>query len=48
MSVPIATLNRDKLLAWLTAKAQHRTPLIGAIYAGLADRVRRGEFDGDE
>jgi len=41
-------IDRTKLLAWLDARAEpDRKPLVGAIYAGLAERLRRGEFDDD-
>lgn len=38
-------IDREKLLAWLEVNAQRKSPLAGAIYQGLAARVRRGEFD---
>lgn|GEM_PF-2125729 len=37
------------LLAWLTARARDtRSPLVGAVYAGLVERIRRGDFDAEE
>ena len=41
-------IDTTKLLAHLRAKADHRDPVIHAIYTGLADRVRRGDFDTDQ
>lgn len=38
-------LDKHRLLAWLTERAQTKAPLVGAIYSGLADRVKRGEFE---
>ena len=39
-------IDKDKLIAWIEAHAgMRRVPLVGAIYAGLADRIRRGDFD---
>lgn len=38
-------IDAEKLLAWLESKAGAKSPLAGAIYQGLAARVRRGEFD---
>jgi len=41
-------IDKKKLLTWLDARAEpDRVPLVGAIYAGLAERLRRGEFDED-
>jgi len=41
-------IDRIKLLAWLYARATpDRVPLVGSIYAGLAERLRRGDFDDD-
>ena len=33
------------LLDFLDAHAENRSPLVSAIYSGLAVRVRRGDFD---
>lgn len=42
-------LDKDKLLAWIEDHAElHTKPLVAAIYAGLADRIRRGDFDTKE
>lgn len=38
-------IDRARLLAWLVEKAKARDVVVGAVYQGLADRVRRGEFD---
>ena len=39
-------LDKDKLLAWIEDHAErHPLPLVGAIYAGLAERISRGDFD---
>lgn len=36
------------LLAWIDKRAKHSEPLIVAVYQGLADRIRRGDFDEKE
>ena len=39
-------LDDRALLRWLDERASvTRSPLVGAVYAGLADRIRRGDFD---
>jgi len=38
-------IDAESLTAWLTDRAKSNTPLVGAIYQGLIDRIRRGEFD---
>lgn len=39
-------IDKPKLLAWLDSRAEKPSkPLVQAVYAGLAERVRRGEFD---
>ena len=40
------TLDRDALLAWLDQRALG--PVATAVYHGLAQRIRRGEFDRKE
>lgn len=47
-------IDRAKLLGHLTQKDKQREPydnttdlVVGAIYAGLADQIRRGDFDED-
>ena len=46
-------LDAEKLTAWLRARAAeqwgHSTDslVVAAVYAGLADRVERGDFDAD-
>jgi hypothetical protein len=39
------SIDRSALLTWLRTHATHHIPVIGAVYAGLADRVTRGDFD---
>lgn len=41
-------IDTDRLLAHLRARADRTDPIIHAIYTGLADRVRRGDFDTDQ
>lgn len=45
-------LDKTKLLAWLKDRVNERTSIQGlvitAVYLGLAERIRRGDFDGDE
>lgn len=41
-----APLDRDRLLAWLDARALGQVAT--AVYHGFADRIRRGEFDQKE
>lgn len=38
----------DKLVAWLTARANSKNALVFAIYSGLIGRIRRGDFDEKE
>ncbi len=37
-------VDEGRLLTFLDGRRQAATPLVGAVYDGLADRVRRGEF----
>lgn len=41
-------IDKERLLVWLRARAQSASPLVGGIYAGLIERVSRGEFDAEE
>lgn len=41
-------LDRDKLLAWLDRRAKSTGLVAGAVYAGLAERIRRGDYDDGE
>jgi hypothetical protein len=41
-------IDTGQLLRWLKGKAEHRNPVIGAVYAGLASRVEAGQFDEKE
>jgi hypothetical protein len=41
-------LDKAALVAWLTERAASRTPIVGAIYTGLAERINRGDFDEEE
>jgi hypothetical protein len=45
---PARRLDRAALMAWLRTLATHRTPLVAAIYDGLAVRIERGDFDTTE
>ncbi|HEY8588191.1 MAG TPA: hypothetical protein VIL55_01435 [Naasia sp.] len=38
-------VDKAQLVAWLLERAKARNVLLAAVYAGLADRVRRGDFD---
>jgi hypothetical protein len=38
-------IDQDALLAHLRQRADHADPVIHAIYAGLAERIRRGDFE---
>lgn len=38
-------IDEAKLLAWLTERTTARSPLVASVYQGLADRVRRGDFE---
>lgn len=38
-------MDKEKLLAWLRSHEQHTNILISSVYAGLAERVQRGDFD---
>lgn len=39
------TLDKAHLLAWLNSRTDARSPVVGAVYAGLITRIERGEFD---
>ena len=39
------TIDRDALLAYLDQRADIRSPVVGAIFEALAQRIRRGDFD---
>jgi hypothetical protein len=41
------TVDKARLLAWLTGKTTARSALVASVYQGLADRIRRGDFDED-
>lgn len=38
-------IDRERLISWLHDRANARSALVGAVYAGLADRIERGDFD---
>jgi hypothetical protein len=40
-----APIDKSALLAYLLERGKSRSALVSAIYIGMADRVRRGEFD---
>ena len=42
------TLDRTALLVWLDSHDRDASPLVGAIYEGLTQRIRRGDFDEEE
>jgi len=42
------TVDKDRLLAHLRAKAGHPNLIIHAVYAGLATAILRGDFDTDK
>lgn len=41
-------LDTEKLLAFLEQRTDHTNVVIQAVYAGLADRIRNGQFDDKE
>ena len=41
-------IDADRLLAFLTDRAQAPSPIVHAIYRGLADRIARGDFNTEE
>ena len=41
-------IDKAKLLAHLTVKAQHRNILIKAVFGGLITAINRGDFDRKE
>jgi hypothetical protein len=42
-------IDKEALLAWLEPRTgTDRKPLVAAIYAGLRDRIQRGDFDTKE
>ena len=43
-------IDETALLAWLKERSHIRSTVGGAIYQGLADRIRNGQFEkeGDE
>src|SRR5690606_34359538 len=45
----VTMLDLPALLRWLDERAEStRSPLVIAVYKGLADRIRRGDFDAEE
>lgn len=38
-------IDRDKLIAWLSARGNSENVVVFAIYSGLIARIRRGDFD---
>lgn len=39
-------IDQAKLLSWIRDHAEsHPLPLVSAIYAGLAQRIERGDFE---
>ena len=38
-------IDQDALTTWLTDRARADTPIVGAIYQGALDRIKRGDFD---
>lgn len=42
-------IDKARLLVWLEARTgMDRKPLVAAIYAGLVERINRGDFDREE
>jgi hypothetical protein len=40
------SIDKVQLLAWIDEHAEaHTMPLVSALYAGMAERIRRGDFD---
>lgn len=40
-------MDRQKLLDFLEQRTDHTSVVVQAIYAGLADRIRAGQFDAE-
>ena len=38
-------VDRDKLIAWLSAHGNSENVVVFAIYSGLVMRLKRGDFD---
>ena len=41
-------INAATLIAWLRDRSNAKSPVVGAIYAGLAARIERGDFNQEE
>lgn len=41
-------IDKKRLIEWLSARSGARSPLVAAVYAGLVERIERGEFDVQE
>lgn len=41
----MADIDRDKILKFIDEKRKTSHPLLGAVYDGLAQRIRDGQFD---
>jgi hypothetical protein len=41
-------IDAKRLLAWLDTKAVGRSVVVHSIYKGLAERIRRGDFDKEQ
>lgn len=40
------SIDKTRLVGWIQDHAEaHTMPLVAAIYAGLAERIERGDFD---
>lgn len=44
----MAEVDRKKLTAWLKEREGHRNDVLASVYAGLRQRVERGDFDAAE
>lgn len=38
-------IDKARLLAWLKERTTAKSPVVGAVYAGLITRIQRGDFD---
>ena len=41
-------VDKKKLTAWLREREGHRNDVLASVYAGLRQRVERGDFDAPE
>jgi len=44
----MASVDKQKILAFLKDRQMHRNLVVGSIYAGLVTRIADGQFDEEE